>query len=238
MINIAIVEDNEKDAAMLSECIEKYFSSAKKIYSLQVFDNVVSFIEKYQSHCDIIFMDIELPLMNGMEASHRIRQFDKNVIIIFVTNMAQFALEGYEVNAFDFVIKPVTYYNFSIKLNRAVEMLERNGGTKIMVRTRQGVFNVNASDIEFIEITDHSLAYHTVNDVLVATGHLYEIENALVSSGFFKCNRCYLVNMKYVKSVTDNTVEMVNGEKLQISRNKRKDFLEALTEYLCGSNEN
>ena len=77
-----------------------------------------------------------------------------------------------------------------------------------------------------------------MNGVLVATGHMYEIENALVSSGFFKCNRCYLVNMKYVKAVTDNTVEMVNGEKLQISRNKRKDFLEALTEYLCGSNEN
>jgi len=238
MINIVIVEDNEKDAAALSECLEKYFSSAKKAYSLQVFNNVITFIEKYQSRCDIIFMDIELPLMNGMEASHRIRQFDKNVIIIFVTNMAQFALEGYEVNAFDFVIKPVTYYNFSIKLNRAVEMLERNGGTKIMGRTRQGVFNVNASDIEFIEITDHSLTYHTVNGVLVATGHMYEIENALVSSGFFKCNRCYLVNMKYVKAVTDNTVEMVNGEKLQISRNKRKDFLEALTEYLCGSNEN
>ncbi len=230
---IVIVEDNKYDAGRLSEYIEKYFSDEGKTYTLTVYNNVVDFLEK-KIAVDIIFMDIELPLMTGMEASHRIREYDKNVLIIFVTNLAQYALEGYAVNAFDFVVKPISYYDFAIKMKRAAGLIERDGGVKVEAKTKNGVFYIPASDIRYVEVVDHALTYHTADDTVVSSGKLYEVENILCASGFFKCNRCYLVNMRYVKSINDGVCEMVNGDKLLISRNRKKEFSEALADFLCG----
>lgn len=233
MINIAIVEDNKTDSSALLDFLERRFSETGKPYCARVYESAMTLLENKLKY-DIIFMDIELPIVNGMEASRRIRQFDKNVIIIFVTNLAQFALEGYEVNAFDFVVKPITYYNFSIKLNRAVELLERNGGVKVEARTKQGIFYLDAADIKYVEIADHSLIYHTSDKNIVATGHLYEVESVLEKAGFARCNRCYLVNLKYVKTVRDNIICISGGDELLISRNRKKEFLESLADYLCG----
>ncbi len=235
MINIAIVEDDPIDAGKLQEYLERFCRETDRECAISRFDNAVTFVDKYNSEWDIIFMDIEMPYMNGMEVSRRIRGYDRNVIIIFVTNMAQFAIDGYEVNAYDFIVKPVSYFNFSVRTERAFSLLDKRNkdkAQKIMVRTKRGVFSLAVTDIKYIEIIDHSLTYHTDRGNIAATGKLYEVEKILLQSGFARCNRCYLVNLRYVSSVTENTV-VIDGEELQISRNRRKEFMEALTEYLC-----
>ena len=85
-----------------------------------------------------------------------------------------------------------------------------------------------------MEIADHSLIYHTSDKNIVATGHLYEVESVLEKAGFARCNRCYLVNLKYVKTVRDNIICISGGDELLISRNRKKEFLESLADYLCG----
>ena len=119
MYNIAIIEDERDAAQLIRSYLDEYSKSSGEQFTVYEFSNAVRFLENYTAKYDIVFMDIELPDMNGMEASRRLRMMDKDVILIFVTNMAQCAVSGYEVEAFSFIVKPATYNNFVMKLERA-----------------------------------------------------------------------------------------------------------------------
>lgn len=233
MLNIAIVEDNQQDAERLSEYLERFASETVNRINVGRFDNAVDFLDKYAPIYDIIFMDIDMPMLSGMDASRRLRRIDKNVALIFVTNLAQYAVDGYEVQAFDFIIKPVSYYSFSIKLKRAIDRLDSSLGVTIDIRTREKLTRISSNEIRYIEIFDHNLIYHTEKEDITAIGTLSEIESALRKTGFFRCSRCYLVNLKYVMGVHGTSVN-VGGEEIQISSSRRKELMKVLADYLSG----
>lgn len=233
MLNIAIVEDNKADAARLTAYLDRFSSETGRKINVAAFDNAVVFLEKYAPRYDIIFMDIDMPMLSGMDASRRLREIDKNVILIFVTNLAQFAVDGYEVHAYDFVVKPIGYYSFSIKLKRAIERLGAETGMMLDIRTREKLTRVASKEVKYIEIYDHNLIYHTESGDITAVGTLSEIESSLRKVGFYRCSRCYLVNLRYVLGVHGNAVNM-GGLEIQISSGRRKGFMAALADHLSG----
>ncbi len=232
-LRIAIVEDDQIANARLVDYLKKYQDESKIEMQVKSYPNSSLFLNGYNGNFDIIFMDIELPDMNGLDAIKRIRERDSDVMVIFVTNMAQYAVKGYEVQAFDFIVKPVQYYSFEKKLTLAIKQLDKRIDQEIWISNKTGKFKIKISNIKYVEVISHSIIFHLLNGDVKTTGTLDKIMSLLPAKSFSLCNRCYLVNLRYVTKLFPTQVE-VGGELLNVSRAKHSTFLHDLNNYLIG----
>jgi len=156
-------------------------------------------------------------------------------MIIFVTSLAQYAINGYEVNAFDFILKPINYYSFSLKMKRALPVLKSKANRTISISNKRNVRVVEISAIKYIEVNDHKLVIHFGDFDSFDTLNKYF--DLLKNDNFILCNRSYLVNLRYVSEV-DQKYAYVGEDALIISRPKRKEFLHAFNIYLGKGGDN
>lgn len=233
-IRISIVEDNKEDANILIDYLNKAMNELSLIGDISLYDKPLQFLDKYNGNCDIVFMDIELPGANGLETSKLLREKDQNVILIFITNMAQYAVDGYLVDAMDFIVKPVSYPNLLLKIQRAYKKISSNFREKIIINDKTSSHVVPIRDIKYIEVFNHRLVFHTLDGDLTSFGSLSKMEEQLGKYNFSRCNNCYLVNLKFVTKIDDFTLYLGN-ETLAISRSKKKSFLKDVADYLGGS---
>ena len=231
--HVAIVEDSPAEAELLRSYFARFTKEHGVDFTLTCFASGEEFLNKYRPAYDLVLMDIGLPGHNGMETAAALRERDRSVTLIFVTNMAQFAVKGYEVDAFDFVVKPVGYSNFALKLQRALNKLDTRRDSEVLVTLSDSMVRLSASQIKYIEISGHRMVYHTTDGELYAYGNLKEVEASLGGGMFARCNNCYLVNLNYVRAVQGHTVT-VGTDELQISRPRRKAFIQGLKDYLGG----
>jgi DNA-binding LytR/AlgR family response regulator len=178
-------------------------------------------------------MDIEMPHLSGMECAARLRKLDQTTLLIFVTNMGNLAAMGYELEAFDFVVKPLNYELMKLKLNRAMDKLAKQQGDKLLIQSERAHISVRINDIYYVEVSRHQLTYHTAVGNYTAHGTMSQLREQLEPLGFSSCNNCYLINLKYVQRV-QGFVVTVNGEELQISHPRKKLFMESLNQYISG----
>ncbi len=233
MIRFAVAEDQQKDFDLLNGYMEKYAAENGLVIEVTRFANGLNFIEEYKPDYDIVFLDIEMPHLNGMDAARQLREIDGDVAIIFVTNMMQYAIQGYEVNAIDFMVKPVTYFNFSQKLKKALNMIGRNEEKSVILHDEDRTVVVAAKDIYYVEKDKNYLLYHTVKGVFRERGTLTEALETLKDSGFSKCFTSCMVNLAHVSDLGSDTLT-VNGDILPISRRQKKDFMMDFTKYYRG----
>ena len=135
MLRVAIVEDSLRDAEQLTSCLQRFSRKHGSEIEIQRYENALLFLQGYKGNFDIIFMDIDMPMMSGMEAAHSLRQVDPHVLLIFVTALARFALNGYEVDAYDFIVKPVQENFFEAKMNRALKKLSSEQRTRLLIKS-------------------------------------------------------------------------------------------------------
>lgn len=230
---IAIVEDMPADAALLKQYFDRYSRDTGDTFQIQVFRTGTEFLAAYQPIYDIILMDIELPGRSGMDTAIALRKLDDAVTLIFVTNLVRYASQGYDVDAMAFLLKPVTYENFSLKLQRALNRCTGRRSPDLCVTTTDGVRRISASRIKYIETNGHYLVYHTTEGDFTSYGNMKDAEAALDSRQFIRSNRCYLVNLAFVRAIRGQLL-VVDGEELQISRPRRGAVMEALNLYLGG----
>lgn len=231
--NVAIVEDSPEEASILRAHFTQYSQEAAHRFMLTFFSSGEEFLEKYQPVYDLVLMDIGLPNANGMETAVRLRSIDPAVLLVFVTNLAQFAVKGYEVDAFDFVVKPVSYSNFFLKMQRVLNKLSTRQDTQVVLSLADRMLRLPVSQIKYIEISGHNMTYHTTQGHFSVYGNLKDAEASIHNTSFVRCNNCYLVNLNYVQAIRGFTA-VVDGDELQISRPRRKAFVQAVNDFLGG----
>lgn len=231
MVRIALVDDDPIYTGQLKEYLSRYEKSYGEKFSISCFTDGDDIALDYKAAYDVILMDIEMAFMDGMTAAEEIRRHDGEVIIMFITNMPQYAIKGYAVDALDYILKPISYADFTQRLGRALSRLQRRRRKYLRVSGRSGVQKLDPSRIRFIEVQGHQLTYHTTDGLFTATGVLRDVEQALDSRQFFRCGKGYLVNLEYVDAIRGENA-CVGGEEVQISRARKKPFLDALNDYI------
>ena len=234
MYHIAIVEDEAEFSAQLQEYIKEYQKEHDVPMKVSVFSDGAEILADYQPLYDIILLDIEMPKVNGMEAAEQIRKMDADVVLMFITNMAAYAIRGYEVGALDFVMKPINYYTFSMKFTRAIKRAKQKEERQILLSLSDGVKKLGIYQIYYVEVQNRMLHYYTDEGEYVMRGTMASVEQMLSPYPFVKCNHWYIVNLMHVSEVRKNTA-VVGGYELEISRRNRTAFLKALTEYGGGA---
>lgn len=235
MLKIAIVEDDDITIRQLCDFVNQYGKEQNQEIEIITFRDGSEIITDYQPIYDIILLDIEMPKVNGMDAAEQIRQHDEDVVLVFITNMVQYAIRGYSVRALDFVVKPVNYYTFSLKLTRAISRVKkRKSGKTILLALTDGIKRLDTKQIYYVEIQNRMLHYHTEDGEYIVRGTMQNAEKELKDFGFVKCNYWYLVNLRYVSEIRKD-VAVVAGNELEISRRNKKSFMEAVTSYVGGN---
>lgn len=230
---IAIVEDDPAEADVLKSHFARYAPVSGEEFDVRWFQDGDAFLNGYQPIYDLVMMDIDLPGISGMATAERLRRVDRTVTLVFVTNLARYAAKGYSVDAMDFLLKPVSYTSFTVTVQRALLRCRHNHRPDLLINISDGVYRISISRIKYIEVTNHTLVYHTTEGVLTSSGNLKDMESRLPAGQFVRCNRCYLVNLAFVRAVRGHRL-VLDMDELQISRPKRAAVLEALNNYLGG----
>lgn len=232
MGKIAIVEDTAEEREALVSCLLTYKRKMHENISWICFENAYDFLES-REHFDIVFFDIMLPGMNGMEAAEKLREYDSDIIIIFTTNMTSFAVKSYEVDALDYILKPISYERVEFKLTKALNLIRARGETSVAINNEDGkMIRISSGQIYYVEVTGHKLAYYTEKGIFCEKGSLSQLSEVLEHYNFARCNACYLVNLRYIFAVDGYFLEMKNGDRLKISQPKKKEFVGKLANYM------
>lgn len=232
LIKVAVVDDEPQAIAALEDCLRRYGAERKIAFDISSFGEEQVFLSAYTADYQIVFLDIELRCQNGIRVAQRLREMDRSVILIFVTNLRQYAIEGYYVEAYGYMVKPIKYPEFETLLSRALKKIAHNeSGRTVVLTTRSFTQKVPVENIRYVEAWGHETIYHLEDGAVTIWESLKTAESRLAGYDFARCNACYLVNLAHVTGVKGFTVYLSKGE-LAISHPRKKQFMQALAGYL------
>lgn len=232
-MRVAIIDDTREDAEHLLGCLKKYQTEYEVTIQVDTYYASFDFLEEYRSQYDVIFLDIEMPGSDGIEVAHEIREKDESVGIIFVTNMAQYAIKGYEVNAIDFIVKPVGYYVFAEKLEKAIRFFRKRERKNMLFSKDGEIYRISLSDVLYVEKEKNDLLIHTTKGVFKERGTIRLIKEKLEDASFGECTSGCLVNLSKVTCVGKEHI-LVADKALPLSRRLKKQFTKEYIDYIGG----
>lgn len=236
LVNIVICENDKNDQEFVKAKVVEILDDLDIEYEIKVYNSGDDLLEGYDKYTDIILLDIQMDGLDGMETARKIREFDDNVEIIFITSFVEYALEGYEVNAYRYLLKPVKDENLRTSLINCLN--DRNFVKRsIVIKEGDTRIKISLKDIMYIEVQGNDITVHTLKDTYRTKGTMSNFETEINSNMFVRCHKSYLVNLEYIKSIKRYTSILVNDEEVPLNRNKYKEikdrFFEMIEDKLC-----
>lgn len=232
-MRVAVLDDVQEDRELLEGYLARFQREKGIPMEVYAFSSGLDFVEDYDGNWDIRLLDIEMPGLDGMEAAQAIREKDETVGIIFITNMAQYAIRGYEVDAIDFMVKPVGYFNLAQKMVKALRYVQRHGEKQMLLHNEDGIVRVVASDIRYIVKEKNYVRYHTRQGVFTERASLQSVQEKLAGCPFSECSSGCLINLKYVDRIGADHV-MLHEVRLPLSRRMKKRFTQDYIDFVGG----
>ncbi len=233
VINIAICEDDEKQAIINKKYIEQWFILRELSVNISIYPISENFLFNwnYEQHIDIIFLDITMGKMSGIELAKHIRSQDEEVTIIFITGEESYVFEGYKVHALDYLMKPVKKEDIFYCLDRWKIRSLKKEMAYYLVKKGKELIKINYDDIYYFISFDHYIDINTVNDVITFKEKIGHVEQELPTTQFCRCHRSYIVNLKHIESIYKNEIILDNGSKLPVSKSRINTTYEAFMNY-------
>ena len=248
-VSIVIVDDDPRDGDLTEQMVDRYFrercssrnadgtgahADGETPYLVTRFTDGASLLAAYddvrRKPFDLIFLDVEMPGIDGLETARLLRERDGTAVLVFTTKMAQYATVGYDVDAIGYLVKPLQYPGVALNMRKAMRILDSRGGTTVAISSDDRMVFLDSNDIRYVEVLGHSLLYHTGHGVWKDWGTLKAAAERLAPHHFVLSNRYCLVNLEWVSAMEGTTV-LVDGERLTVSRSRKKPLLEALSRY-------
>lgn len=231
-LKVAIVEDSKEDMELLKKAMLRFGQEESIDVQITWFERATSFLEYNISNFELVFMDIEIPDMNGVEAAKKMREINQDIVLIYVTNLAKYAVLGYETDASAYILKPLNYSSFAFKMKKIITLIISKRKEKFILQFGNKTMVFPIRNIIYVEVMKHKLIIHAIDgDYETWKATMGQISKQLKPYGFSQCNVCYLVNLQYVNSIVDD-MAIIKGIPLKISSTKKKQFKDDLTSYI------
>lgn len=231
-MRIAVCDDEELFRIEFKSVLDKVLINAE--YDIDTFSGGSSLYEAFlKNPFDLVFLDIEMPGLDGITLAKRLRAVSENVQIVFLTSHIEYALEGYEVNALRYLVKPVDMNKLSEVLKYIQD--KKNNSRQIMIKQEGEDIVIDISDIIYMESMDKNVRIVTSKSEYITRYNISDYEEELKNSGFLRIHRGYLISLSKVKKIVKNDVVMDGDISLPVSRSNIKTLKDALYAYVEGT---
>lgn len=234
MWRVMICDDEPEVCACIRADLDRFSSEAGVSFQIQECHSGESLLCRMTPDIDLLFLDIKMRELTGMEAAREIRKRNQSVCIVFVTSMVQYAIEGYQVHAFGFLRKPVRYGQFRLQMMDVLRHLSRRRQNTVTLKVGSDLHTLELDRILYLEVCDHELRIVQSDSSLLCHASMGDMERLLTGKGFFRCHKSYLVNLRHVSRITPDGVELSDHREIPVSKHRRKAFLETFAGYMGG----
>lgn len=235
MRKIAFCDDEHSVLGELCKHMDKYQTERRELFEYRTFNSPIDLLTEIEKgvRYDILFLDVLMPGENGIEVAREIRQYDRNIKIIFLTSSSEFAVESYTVGAYYYQLKPVHKENFFKLMDSVLASCEKENTESLIIRCKNGIMRIELKHLEYCEVRHRTLFIHMTNgQVLESVGSMDELsKQLLLYRNFIRPHRSYLINLEHVRSLSYKAVTMNCQVEIPIPRGKYNDIKNEYLEY-------